>query len=215
METIEFDKQPIEKALEDWGAEITGINTLLGCCELLAGLAEEATELAQAALKMRRTLDKSNPTPMTTGDASRNLNEEFADVLLCAAVLGLTARRSRVSFGRKLLGGAPDWRRAAIMFEYLPERPLEPPEEKPIAYCDYCGGEIYEGETVYNIDGQLIHEDCLHDFADDYFKDCKEEAVSYCRGVLLTSRRTSPHTLLGPLGTRALRATRLRCSMTT
>ena len=27
---------PIEKALEDWGAEITGINTLLGCCELLA-----------------------------------------------------------------------------------------------------------------------------------------------------------------------------------
>lgn len=57
METIEFDKQPIEKALEDWGAEITGINTLLGCCELLAGLAEEATELAQAALKMRRTLD--------------------------------------------------------------------------------------------------------------------------------------------------------------
>ena len=42
-----------------------------------------------------------------------------------------------------------------------------------------CGGEIYEGETVYNIDGQLIHEDCLHDFADDYFKNCKEEAVSY------------------------------------
>ena len=65
------------------------------------------------------------------------------------------------------------------MFEYLPERPLEPPEDKPIAYCDYCGGEIYEGETVYSIDGQLIHEDCLHDFADDYFKDCKEEAVSY------------------------------------
>ena len=46
METIEFDEQPIEKALEDWGAEISGINTLLGCCELLAGLAEEATELA-------------------------------------------------------------------------------------------------------------------------------------------------------------------------
>ena len=35
------------------------------------------------------------------------------------------------------------------MFEYLPERPIEPPEEKSIAYCDYCGGEIYEGETVY------------------------------------------------------------------
>lgn len=79
---------PIEKALEDWSSEITGINTLLGCCELLAGLAEEATELAQAALKMRRTLDGRNPTPVSTGDASRSLNEEFADVLLCAAVLG-------------------------------------------------------------------------------------------------------------------------------
>ena len=83
METIEYDK-PIEKALEDWGAEITGINTLLGCCELLAGLAEEAAELAQAALKLRRTLDGRNPTPVSTGDASRKLNEEFADVLLCA-----------------------------------------------------------------------------------------------------------------------------------
>lgn len=89
METIEFDKQPIEKALEDWGAEITGINTLLGCCELLAGLAEEAAELAQAALKMRRTLDKSNPTPVSTSEASHRLNEEFADVVLCAAALGL------------------------------------------------------------------------------------------------------------------------------
>ena len=87
METIEYDKR-IEKALEDWGAEITGINTLLGCCELLAGLAEEAAELAQAALKLRRTLDGRNPTPVSTGDASRKLNEEFADVLLCAAVLG-------------------------------------------------------------------------------------------------------------------------------
>ena len=33
METIEYDK-PIEKALEDWGAEITGINTLLGCWQV-------------------------------------------------------------------------------------------------------------------------------------------------------------------------------------
>lgn len=89
METIEFDKQPIEKALEDWGAEIIEIHTLLGCCELLVGLAEEAAELSQAALKLRRTLDGRNPTPLTTGDASRKLNEEFADVLLCAAVLGL------------------------------------------------------------------------------------------------------------------------------
>ena len=41
----------------------------------------------------------------------------------------------------------------------VPERPLEPPEEKPVAHCDFCDGEIYEGEAVYRIDGELIHED--------------------------------------------------------
>jgi len=61
------------------------------------------------------------------------------------------------------------------MFERIPERPLEPPEDVVVGYCDQCGGEIYEGETVYRIDGQLIHEDCLEDFAKDYFADCKEE----------------------------------------
>lgn len=79
----------IEKALEDWGRELTEIHTLLGCCELLAGMAEEAAELSQAALKLRRTIDKSNPTPVSTGEASHKLNEEFADVVLCAAALGL------------------------------------------------------------------------------------------------------------------------------
>lgn len=56
----------------------------------------------------------------------------------------------------------------------VPERPLEPPEDKPVSYCGFCGGEVYEGDTVYRIDGQLIHEDCLEDFAKDYFADCKE-----------------------------------------
>lgn len=79
----------IEKVLEDWGRELTEIHTLLGCCELLAGMAEEAAELSQAALKLRRTIDKSNPTPVSTGEASHKLNEEFADVVLCAAALGL------------------------------------------------------------------------------------------------------------------------------
>ena len=52
---------------------------------------------------------------------------------------------------------------------YEPERPLEPPEDKIFGYCDHCGGEIYEGDTVYDIDGQRIHEDCLEDFARGYF----------------------------------------------
>lgn len=82
-------KGQIEKALEDWGHELTEIHTLLGCCELLAGMAEEAAELSQAALKLRRAIDKRNRTPVSTGEASRKLNEEFADVIVCAAALGL------------------------------------------------------------------------------------------------------------------------------
>ena len=46
-----------------------------------------------------------------------------------------------------------------------------------ITYCYYfftCG-ELYEGDAIYNISGQLIHEDCLLDFARSYFADCLAE----------------------------------------
>lgn len=51
-------------------------------CELLAGLAEEAAELAQAALKLRRVYDGTNPTPMKEEDAIERFYEEIADVQL-------------------------------------------------------------------------------------------------------------------------------------
>ena len=50
--------------------------------ELLAGLAEEATELAQAALKYRRTLDGTNPARTTPDEAWTALLIELADVQL-------------------------------------------------------------------------------------------------------------------------------------
>lgn len=55
--------------------------------EILAQLAEECAELAQAALKLRRAIEKKNPTPIGTGDAANMLEEEFADVLLCVEQL--------------------------------------------------------------------------------------------------------------------------------
>ncbi|MBO6093407.1 MAG: hypothetical protein J6P40_07285 [Oscillospiraceae bacterium] len=55
--------------------------------ELLAGLAEESCELAQAALKMRRALDGTNPTPVSVNKALDALQEEIADVLLYAESL--------------------------------------------------------------------------------------------------------------------------------
>lgn len=56
--------------------------------ELLAQLAEEATELAHAAMKLRRTYDTTNPTPVTHSEALEALKEEIADVRLLLVVLG-------------------------------------------------------------------------------------------------------------------------------
>ena len=72
--------------------------------ELLAQLAEEASELAKAALKMRRVLDGRNPTPVRMSEAWANLQEEIADVLLCLQVLDINTDETeyQVTIGEKL-----------------------------------------------------------------------------------------------------------------
>lgn len=59
--------------------------------ELWAQLAEEATELAHAALKLRRATatGRTNPTPVTPTDAYAAVMEELADVTLLAEILML------------------------------------------------------------------------------------------------------------------------------
>lgn len=61
----------------------------------------------------------------------------------------------------------------------IPERPLDPPEDKVFTYCEHCGGEIYEGEDYYDIEGESIHEDCLYDFAKSLYSGCRKEAYHY------------------------------------
>lgn len=56
------------------------ISDYLPKTEILAQLAEEASELAQAALKLRRALDGKNPTPKSVEECEANLREEWADV---------------------------------------------------------------------------------------------------------------------------------------
>ena len=56
--------------------------TILPVVELLAGLAEEAAELAPVALKLRRVYDGTNPTPKLESVAIDDLYEEIADTLL-------------------------------------------------------------------------------------------------------------------------------------
>ena len=56
----------------------------------LEGLAEEAAELAQAALKLIRAERLSeNVTPVSKEDAAESLMEELVDVLMVASVLGI------------------------------------------------------------------------------------------------------------------------------
>lgn len=60
---------------------------MIGTAALLEQLAEESTELAQAALKMARRLRNENPTPKSRADCIANLQEEIADVELCISIL--------------------------------------------------------------------------------------------------------------------------------
>lgn len=55
--------------------------------ELLAQLAEECSEAAKAALKLRRARDGVNPTPVSEEEAFSNFVEEHADIYLCSIVL--------------------------------------------------------------------------------------------------------------------------------
>lgn len=79
----------VQNAFADWGNILLGIRDRLGKAEMLAQLAEEASELSQAALKARRVIDGRNPTPMSYREAADNLQEEMADVLLCMVGVGM------------------------------------------------------------------------------------------------------------------------------
>lgn len=49
------------------------VSDILPKTEILAQLAEEASELAQAALKLRRALDGTNPTPKSVEECLENI----------------------------------------------------------------------------------------------------------------------------------------------
>lgn len=68
---------------------ISKIKNKIPVMERLAGLAEECSELAQAALKLRRVYDQTNPTPVPEDDAIQHLYEEVADMSLYLNLLDI------------------------------------------------------------------------------------------------------------------------------
>lgn len=73
--------------MEGWKLE--RVKALLPLDERLCQLAEEASELAKAALKLRRAMTNVNPTPISEVEAMDNLLEECSDVLACMDTLGI------------------------------------------------------------------------------------------------------------------------------
>jgi hypothetical protein len=63
------------------------VSDILPKTEILAQVAEEASELAQAALKLRRALDGTNPTPKSVEECRKAFEEEYADVVNCIIAL--------------------------------------------------------------------------------------------------------------------------------
>lgn len=59
----------------------------VSCADQIGQLAEEAVELAHAALKLERVVRGTNPTPVTQIEATVKLCEEVADVLNALEVL--------------------------------------------------------------------------------------------------------------------------------
>ena len=50
--------------------------------DILCQIAEEAAELAQAALKLRRAITQTNPTPVTVEKAKDDFTEEYGDTVV-------------------------------------------------------------------------------------------------------------------------------------
>lgn len=67
--------------------EVEYIKATLNESERLLALAEEASELVQAALKLRRVREGRNPSPTTEQEAAASMIEEYGDVLNCIEVL--------------------------------------------------------------------------------------------------------------------------------
>lgn len=52
------------------------------------------------------------------------------------------------------------------MSYHVPDYKLEPDDEQPVMFCGNCNGDLYEGDTIYKIDGDTVCEECLADYFD-------------------------------------------------
>lgn len=77
----------------DIDENITHIRRRIKTSEALGQLAEEACELAQAALKIQRLGTQNNKPAKTVAECYLDLYEEIADVILLLRVIGLADQK--------------------------------------------------------------------------------------------------------------------------
>lgn len=133
---------------------------------LLEQLAEECSELAQAALKLARLERGENPTPKTEEECVENLLEELGDVNLCMSVVeanrGIHIRCLSVD-------------KKARWAQRIREARGETPKEKktrqseflkmfPNALMDGCTVAMCPVKVDENVDCRLQCDDCRKDF---------------------------------------------------
>lgn len=74
------------------------ISDYISTSDLLCQLAEECSELAQAALKLKRAMEGTNPTQKGIPECWDDLDEEIADTFLVIQQMGLTDREHTEKF---------------------------------------------------------------------------------------------------------------------
>lgn len=74
------------------------ISDYFSTSDLLCQLAEECSELAQAALKLKRAMEGTNPPQSSILECWDDLDEEIADVFLVIQQMGLTDREHTEKF---------------------------------------------------------------------------------------------------------------------
>ena len=81
-------------------SDIEYIASKLSREDILCQLAEEAAELSQAALKLRRVITGTNPTITSYYDAVGNLLEEIADVIVAEQAVIQAGTKVSVELGK-------------------------------------------------------------------------------------------------------------------
>lgn len=86
-----LDKEENSSNNSEYDRDIKYVLDHVDVKDILNQWAEEASELAQAALKMSRTMSTTNPYAIDSVDAYANLIEEYSDVVNVSNVMSISA----------------------------------------------------------------------------------------------------------------------------